>query len=289
MRSSVVVALTSQLLPDLEPLPGAAWRAVKRLSESEIVPTARYRLPGVDSNLIQQRLERLDEYEERLNRLSEIGITIVTEFEPDYPQRWINRLGDRTASHLFVAGNPTLLNRSAVGVVGSRDLDSSGMSFCREVARDASKLGHAVISGGAKGADEIAMREALEVEGYAVGILADSLIKQLKKWDLDSGNLCLATPFAPDTGFQVGNAMARNKLVYAGSIATVVVSSAFEAGGTWAGATEALRMKLCPVLVRRTAMEGNQALLAKGGIPIDKSNDLRRILDTAAPEQGRLL
>lgn len=289
MRSLVVVALTSQLLPELDPLPGAAWRAVKRLPESEILPIARIRLPSVDAELIQRRLDRIEDYEERVARLSEAGIAVVTEFEANYPQHLIDRLGDKTASHLFVAGNAALLNQSAVGVVGSRDVDSSGMAFCRELATEATQLGHAVISGGAKGADEIAMRGAREADGAAIGILAESLIKHMKKWDVESGHVCLASPFAPDVGFHVGNAMARNKLIYAGSIATVVVSSAFESGGTWAGATEALRQSLCPVLVRDVSLEGNQGLVAKGGVSIREAGDLRRLLETTCPVQGSLL
>lgn len=289
MRPLVVAALTSQLLPDLDPMPGAAWRAIKRLPESEIVSTARVRLPGVDAELIQKRLDRMDEFEEKVSRLSEAGIALVTEFEPDFPQLWIERLGDKTASHLFVAGNASLLNTSSVGVVGSREVDSAGMGFSREVASEAVRLGHAVISGGAKGVDEIAMQAALEAGGSAVGILAESLVKQMRKWDVESGQVCLASPFAPDIGFLVGNAMARNKLIYAGSLGTVVVSSAFESGGTWSGATEALRQSLCPVLVRDIPLEGNQGLLAKGGVPIREAGDLGGLLETAGPVQGSLL
>ncbi len=289
MKPLVVAALTSQLLPDLDPMPGAAWRAIKQLPESEILPTARVRLPGVDAELIQKRLDRMEEFEEKVARLSEAGITLVTEFEPDFPQLWIERLGDKTASHLFVAGNANLLNASSIGVVGSREVDSAGMGFSRDVASEAVRLGHAVISGGAKGVDEIAMQAALEVGGSAVGILAESLVKHMRKWDVESGQICLATPFAPDIGFLVGNAMARNKLIYAGSLGTVVVSSASESGGTWSGATEALRQSLCPVLVRDVSIEGNQGLLAKGGVSIKKAEDLEGLLETAGPVQGSLL
>ncbi len=85
----------------------------------------------------------------------------------------------------------------------------------------------------------------------AIGVVADSLMKQMKKWDLESGQVCLCTPYAPGHWFPVGNAMARNRLIYAGSQATVVVASDLDSGGTWAGATEALKGNLCPVLVRQ--------------------------------------
>lgn len=289
MRPLVVVALTSQLLPDLAPMPGAAWRAIKRLPESEILPFARLRLPGSDAELMQRRLDRLEEYEEAIGRLSEAGISLVTEFEVDFPQLWIQRLGDKTASHLFVAGNLALLNTPAIGIVGSRDVESLGTLFSNEVAAESVRLGYNVISGGAKGVDEVAMRAAISSGGSAVGILAESILKHMKKWDWDSGNVCLATPFAPDLGFLVGNAMARNKLIYAGSQATVVVSSALESGGTWAGATEALKQNLCPLLVRDVGIDGNQALVKLGGTRIRRAGELEGLLKSATPVQGSLL
>lgn len=289
MRPLVVAALTTLLVPDLPPMPIAAWRAIKRLPEGEILEFARLRLPGVDRKLIKDRLDRISEFEEALHKLSEAGIAFVTEFEYDFPQLWVERLGDRVPPYLFVAGNVALLNASAVGVVGSREVDSVGLGFSRQIAEETVKLGHAVISGGAKGVDEIAMQAAVAKGGSAVGVLAESLVRQMKKWNLDSGQICLCTPFAPDLGFQVGNAMARNKLIYAGSLATVVVSSAEGTGGTWSGATEAIKGRLCPVLVRAGGGEGNPAIIKQGGVAIAKAPDLHDLLKSATRVQESLL
>ncbi len=289
MRSVVVAALTSQMLSDLEPLPVAAWRAIKRLPESGILDFAKLRLPGKDFEAISRRLNRLDEFENELAKMSEAGIYFLTEFEPGYPEAWIAKFADRTPSHLFVAGNPDLLNSHLIGVVGSRNVDALGMAFSRSIARQAVQHGYGVISGGAKGVDEIAMKESLAAGGSTVGILADSLSRQMGKWDLESGSICLASPFAPNTGFQVGNAMARNKLIYAGSVATVVVASDLESGGTWAGAIEAIKNSLCPVMVRDAELPGNQALIAKGGQPIRETKELSTLVTTTQPIQSRLL
>lgn len=45
----------------------------------------------------------------------------------------------------------------------------------------------------------------------------------------------------PSATFSVGNAMGRNKIIYGLSRCTIVVASDHETGGTWAGATEALK------------------------------------------------
>jgi predicted Rossmann fold nucleotide-binding protein DprA/Smf involved in DNA uptake len=73
-------------------------------------------------------------------------------------------------------------------------------------------------------------------------------------------------PAAPDAGFSVGAAMGRNKLIYGLAEFAVVVSSDHQAGGTWAGAVEALKAGWCPVLVREDdgAPKGNRELLKLG-------------------------
>jgi len=57
------------------------------------------------------------------------------------------------------------------------------------------------------------------------------------------------SPWAPEAPFATGQAMARNALLYAASPVTVVVQPRFRAGGTWAGATDALRRRLSAVVV----------------------------------------
>jgi predicted Rossmann fold nucleotide-binding protein DprA/Smf involved in DNA uptake len=63
-------------------------------------------------------------------------------------------------------------------------------------------------------------------------------------------------------------AMGRNKLIYTLADYAVIVASDAEKGGTWAGATEALKAKWIPVFVlKHPAMpEGNKLLLQKGAL-----------------------
>jgi predicted Rossmann fold nucleotide-binding protein DprA/Smf involved in DNA uptake len=75
--------------------------------------------------------------------------------------------------------------------------------------------------------------------------------------------------------------MGRNKVIYALSSAAVVVSSAFETGGTWAGAIENLRAGWVPLLVRDGpgVPDGNRELIKRGGRPV-RSEDLESSLET---------
>ena len=73
------------------------------------------------------------------------------------------------------------------------------------------------------------MRGALEAGGRVCGVLADSLERQAMTREhrnmLLDGQLTLISPFDPNARFHAGNAMQRNKLVYALSDAALVVSS----------------------------------------------------------------
>ena len=289
MKPELVAALTSQLIPELEPLPAGTWRALRNVPAAEFQDFVRMRLPGSDRKNIEKRLDRLSEFETQLSSLSESGIRLVTEFEEDYPQLLHERLGDKRPSHFFAAGNLALLNVQGIGIVGSRNVNAEGAQFAAEAGREAVRNGCAVISGGAGGVDEISMRAALDSGGQTVGILADSLFRKLGAWDLESGSICLITSFTPNGGFQVRNAMARNKFIYAMSLGAVIVASDLELGGTWSGATEALKLNLTPILVRDVDLPGNRALISKGGRPLKHPAQLADVLQAATVTQDRLL
>ena len=90
------------------------------------------------------------------------------------------------------------------------------------------------------------------------------------------GQLVLISPYDPSAGFNVGNAMQRNKLIYALAEASLVVSSDLNKGGTWAGAIEQLdKLKFVPVYVRSTgdSSPGLDALRSKGALPWPNPQD----------------
>ena len=63
--------------------------------------------------------------------------------------------------------------------------------------------------------------------------------------------------------------MGRNKLIYTLADYAIVVASDAEKGGTWAGATEALKSKWLPIFVldHPNMPEGNKLLIQKGALP----------------------
>lgn len=207
-----------------------------------------------------------------LERLNSLGIDVLTRADEGYPLRYKQRLKDSAPSVLFYAGEKTLLGQPGVAVVGSRHLDEVGQSCAEFVGNACGLSGLVLYSGGAKGVDSISMNAALTSRGTAVGILADSLEKSIRNPETRSaisrGDLCLITPYSPNAPFSIGTAMGRNKLIYTLADYAIVVASDAEKGGTWAGATEALKAKWIPVFVLNhpNMPEGNKMLLQKGAL-----------------------
>jgi predicted Rossmann fold nucleotide-binding protein DprA/Smf involved in DNA uptake len=167
-----------------------------------------------------------------------------------------------------------LVEAGALAIVGSRHVDDMLIQYTEEVGQLAGKAGQAVVSGGARGVDQAAMRGALRAGGKAIGVLADSLERAALNRDnrdfLMDERLVLISPYDPAAGFNVGHAMQRNKLIYALAETALVVNSDFESGGTWAGAVEQLeRWHFVPIYVRSdgVANKALDALLRKGALP----------------------
>lgn len=212
-----------------------------------------------------------------LDQLEQTGIRVLTPFDEAYPVRLRERLGRAAPPALHVAGPASLLGSDGIGIVGSRAAGADAREIAAEIAQAASSAGLSVVSGLARGIDQVAMSSALEADGNVVGIPADALNKVVRdpsvRRSITGERLCIATPFAPSAGFSVGAAMGRNKLIYALSRVTLVVASDHGKGGTWAGAVEALEKGIGAVAVwtGSGAGEGNEALVARGGIAVGDS------------------
>jgi predicted Rossmann fold nucleotide-binding protein DprA/Smf involved in DNA uptake len=236
---------------------------------------------------VARLLDRAGRLALELENLFSRGMWAVTRVDERYPPKLRDTLKHQAPTVLFGAGDSHLLQHPGVAVIGSRNIDEAGAAFAKEVGRKAVAGGLAVVSGGARGTDRIAMDGALEAGGVTLGALADSLEATVRKTDvrqlLLDGQLALITAYAPTAGFSVGAAMGRNKVIYGLADFAVVVSSDFQTGGTWAGAVEALKAGWCPVFVRdgENVPKGNKELLKLGATPLPE-DELHAI--TGLPE-----
>lgn len=254
----------------------ARWLDDQSLFPGELLTDNRENLlRGFQDNRIS--LERIESLLNRgttlalsVEKWSRAGLWIITRSDPEYPQKLKKHLGYNSPPVLFGSGDRNILNAKAIAAVGSRKVTDEDLKFSRSIGAQAAAWAFALVSGGARGVDESSMLGALEAEGTAVGILADSLLKKstsrIYRSHIQRKNLVLISPFSPEAGFNVGNAMGRNKYIYCLSDAAVVVHSG-RTGGTWSGATENLKNNWVPLWVKKTddADSGNSDLVNLGG------------------------
>lgn len=205
-----------------------------------------------------------------LEKWQRAGLWVMTRSDPDYPVRFKRRLKFDAPPVLFGCGNRRLLERGGIAVVGSRAAGENELGYTSWLGAEIASQGFSVISGGARGVDETAMLGALEKEGTAIGVLADSLLHAATSAKYRKGlmrnDLALVSPFNPEAGFNVGNAMSRNRYIYCLADAGIVVTTSKESGGTWSGAIENLKHGWVPLWVKGPADpdSGNAALVQQG-------------------------
>ncbi len=255
---------------------------------------------GIDKQRLELLLGRGVQLGFAVEEWQRNGIWIISRSDVDYPARYKKHLKDKAPPLLFGAGNRSLLSGGGMGIVGSRNVDQAGETFTRQVAELCAYNRMPVISGGARGVDQISMSAALEAGGVTIGILAENLLKKTversARHAIAAGRLLLLSPYHPNACFTVGTAMGRNKLIYAMSDYGLVVSAEYKKGGTWAGAEEELkRENALPVFVRtgNVVPTGNRKLLDLGAISwpdsIDKNNFVQHLNDLVSKSQNNRL
>ena len=297
-QSKAVIALASRLGDSDRPsLPPTEWDTFAAAMRDQEVDLAEVFDDSFDARTLPEITEKIASKIDMLLEtagaatveaadLKRYGISTVTIVDHSYPDAFRERLGNLAPPIIYTVGNLDLLTGDGVGIVGSRNVTEAGKAAAEEIAREAVRAGRSVVSGGARGVDSFAMNAAFMAGGTVIGVLADSLQARIRKpgtlQAIDEGTVCLLSQQVPSAGFTLAAAMGRNKLVYALSEVTVVIATDLKSGGTWSGATEAL--KKGNGRVRAWTGEGsgpgNSALLGVGASALATPGHL---LDPTAP------
>ncbi len=179
-----------------------------------------------------------------LERWSARAIWVVTRPDADYPDRLRKTMRGKRPPVLYGCGHRDALDTGGLAVVGSRKVTEELIEYTEHVGQLAAEAEVQIVSGGARGVDQAAMRGSLEAGGRAIGVLGNNLeraaLNRGNREPLMDGRLVLVSSFDPAIRFRGWQAMERNKQIYALADAALVVNSDHGHGGTWAGATEQL-------------------------------------------------
>jgi Predicted Rossmann fold nucleotide-binding protein involved in DNA uptake len=112
---------------------------------------------GIERSRLQDLLQRGMALGLAAERWINGGLWILSRSDDDYPSRLRQHLGRSAPPLLWGVGDRRLLNGRGVAIVGSRDVDEADVAWTGEIASACASEGITVISGGARGSDQVAM------------------------------------------------------------------------------------------------------------------------------------
>lgn len=195
------------------------------------------------------------EAERELEAVDAAGARLVTPGEAGYPPR-IAELADAPPL-LTVKGDPALLAKAMVAVVGARNASASGQRFARQIAADLGAAGLVVVSGLARGVDAAAHQGALASGTLAVvagglDVVYPPENRALHEAIAERGALLAELPVG--TVPQARHFPRRNRLISGAALGVVVIEAAERSGS---------------LITARMAAEQGREVFAVPGSPLD--------------------
>ncbi|MES2871641.1 MAG: DNA-processing protein DprA [Pseudomonadota bacterium] len=154
--------------------------------------------------------------------------------QADYPAL-LSELSDAPPL-LFVAGEPSILEKPQLAVVGSRRASRPGLDTATAFSRCLAGAGFVITSGLALGIDGAAHQAALDIGGQTVGVLGTGLEKLYPQRHraladaMIAGGSAVVSEFPLDTGPQAGNFPRRNRIISGLSLGVLVVEASVASG-----------------------------------------------------------
>ena len=193
--------------------------------------------------------------------------------------------------YLRGGGDPELLARPAVAVVGARACSPYGRQVARIVGRGLAAAGVVVVSGMARGVDGEAHRGVLEANGHTVAVLGCGIDRDYPAAhaalarEITEGSL-LVSEYEPGVEPAAWRFPARNRII-AGLCAATIVVEARERSGALITADFALEegreVFAVPGEITSSLSAGTNALLRLGATPLTATADVLESLGIAVP------
>jgi DNA processing protein len=211
--------------------------------------------------------------------------------EPGYPERLLECADPPRA--LWGRGDPSLLARPTVAVVGTRRATAYGERVARELGRVLAMAGATVISGLARGIDAAAHLGALDATGATCAVLGTGLDvvyprghAQLQRTIGARG--LLLSELEPANAAHGGSFPRRNRIIAGLAMATIVVEAGVKSGAliTAAHALELDRpLAVVPGPIDVPQAAGSNELLRDGAIAIVSMADALALCGLTAPHK----
>ena len=137
--------------------------------------------------------------------------------------------------YLFVKGNLNLNKKTLISVVGTRNVSSYGIDFCKELAYSLKDYDIGIVSGLAYGVDFEIHKRTLDLNISNIGVLGSGIKniypyahQKISNRILENGLLISEnTPYAPPVSY---NFPKRNRIIAGMTMATIIIESPLKGG-----------------------------------------------------------
>lgn len=251
-----------------------------------VPPDMAARLAAPPSPEVQKTVQ------EAVALLSRPNHYLITLADPGYPTALFDT-GDPPIL-LFVRGNPDLLQRPAIAVVGARNATEAGKENARAFSHYLARRGWTIVSGLARGIDAAAHEGALAAGpggGSTLAVLASGLDDIYPREHIPlaeeiAAHGALVTEYLPSTPAQPFRFPDRNRLVAALSRGVLVVEAAAQSGSLLTArlATECGREVFAiPGSIHAPLSRGCHALIRQGAKLVEQGLDIEEELQRTGP------
>jgi len=223
-----------------------------------------------------------------LTRADALAARVLILGDADYPAPLLD-LPDPPPA-LFALGDPSLLARPAIAIVGTRDATPYGLRVARHLGEAGARAGAAIVSGMARGVDGEAHVGALAVGGATIAVLGTGVDVAyprahvaLHRRIAERGLLLSELP--PGCRADAGSFPRRNRIIAALAAVTVVVEAGHRSGAliTAASALELGRsVAAVPGPIDAPTSAGCNLLLRDGAQVVTDADDVTALAGVRA-------
>jgi DNA processing protein len=158
---------------------------------------------------------------------------IITYTDPRYPA--LLKQTKQPPLLIFVKGEPQLLSRQQLAMVGSRQPTPTGRKVAHNFAAELTQQGYLVTSGMARGIDSESHKGALSAGGLTIAVLGHGLEQVYPSSNQAlaqaiAGQGALVSEYFPDVQARAEFFPQRNRIVVGLSIGTIVVEAGLKSG-----------------------------------------------------------
>lgn len=187
---------------------------------------------------------------------------------------------------LFIAGNPALLERPQLAIVGSRRASRPGLDTAAGFSRHLAQAGFVITSGLALGVDGAAHQGAIDAGGLTIGVLGTGLQKLypqrhrgLAQRMVEQGGAVISE-FPLDAAPVAGNFPRRNRIISGLSLGVLVVEASLASGSLITArlaAEQGREVYAIPGSIHHPGAKGCHQLIRDGALLVES---IEQIIDS---------